>query len=283
MNREATVADMAGLCGATWCLQQHRLAALGRCLSATAPQYKADIVDRLIQQRAAQADKYDVEGGVAVLPVRGYIMKRVHWIFDLFGIEATSTEETQLRLAGALADPAVKAIMLSVESPGGTIDGVQALADDLYAARPGKPLVAAVEDLCCSAGYWIAAQAEWITANPTATVGSIGVYAVVDDFSRAYESMGIQSHVIASGLQKGVGDEYSERVTAHQLAPLKAEVQGLADMFVAAVARGRGKSARDISPLATGAYWLATDAKTKGLVDELADSTRTLATLAGRG
>jgi signal peptide peptidase SppA len=216
------------------------------------------------------APLYRMAGPVAVIDIVGPILKGAPWFIDLLGIEVADTERIRAGLQAAQADDAVKGILLWIDSPGGTVSGVAQVADDVLAIREAGrrfPIVAAVDDLCCSAAYWIAAQAGRIYANESATVGSIGVYAIVDDASRAMENEGIATHVFASGPAKGQGTEYSERPTPAQLDSVRREVDGLADLFVAAVAQGRGMTPGKAREVATGEVWLAGQARGLGLID----------------
>lgn len=231
------------------------------------------------RRAAASADvaaPYVVHDGVAVIPVRGMILKTVPSWFAWFDISATSTQATEAALAAALADRGVTSIVLDVESPGGTIAGVQELADALYAARGRKPISAHVSDLCASAAYWIACQADSVSANETALIGSIGVYRVMQDWSRMFETAGIRTHVITSHPLKGVG-VFGAPITDAQRADMQREIDGFAAMFTAAVARGRGLDAEAVRGLATGQCWLAPEAVTLKLIDGVATFTTALA------
>ena len=95
--------------------------------------------------------------------------------------------------------------MLHVDSPGGHVAGVQALADTIFQARKLKPLHAHIEDLGASAAYWLASQANTVTANSTAEVGSIGTMAVVHDSSGAAAKAGIKVYVVSSAPAAGIG------------------------------------------------------------------------------
>ena len=92
-----------------------------------------------------------------------------------------------------MADPAVKAIVLSIDSPGGTVDGTDNLANAIFAARGKKPIVALGDGTLASAAYWIASGADQIFASDnSAKIGSIGVVATHEDYSRAEENAGVK-------------------------------------------------------------------------------------------
>lgn len=220
------------------------------------------------QRSAATAAGVSVVDGVAHIPVSGPMMKQVPCIFDLLGIEACSTEVAREQLAAALCDPMVESIQLDIDSPGGTVSGTAALANDIAAIRGEKPIVAHVPDMACSAALWVATQADRIIAGESAVIGSIGVYSVINDVSAAYAKKGIKTNVISSHPLKGIGVEGSE-VTDEQLADVNREIDEISDVFVAAVAKGRGMAIEDVQKLATGQVWIGAIAMELGLVDEI--------------
>src|SRR5690606_31819803 len=116
-----------------------------------------------------------------------------------------STVRTRRAIRSAAADKSVSAIMLLIDSPGGSVSGTSDLADDVANAKKKKPVYAYIEDTCCSAAYWVASQCSAIYANPTAIVGSIGTYMVVADYSRMAENAGVKVHCISTGKYKGAG------------------------------------------------------------------------------
>jgi signal peptide peptidase SppA len=217
---------------------------------------------------------YETRDGVAHIPIRGAIMREVPWIFDAVGIDATSTIETQDAIETALSDPDVSSIMLDVHSPGGAVSGVEELANTIAEASSSKP-VKAHATMAASAAYWLASQAQSITASVDAPIGSIGVYSVVADSSAAAESAGVKVHVIKSGEHKGAGEPGSE-VTDEQLAHIQERVNATAGRFASAVAKGRGLSPEQVADLADGRVWVGDDAQARGLVDEI--TTRTAST-----
>jgi signal peptide peptidase SppA len=220
------------------------------------------------QRSAATVAGVVVVDGVAHIPVSGPMMKQVPCIFDLLGIEACSTEVAREQLAAALCDPGVDSIQLDIDSPGGTVGGTAALANDIAAVRGEKPIIAHVPDMACSAALWVASQADRIVAGEAAVIGSIGVYSVIDDVSAAYAKKGIKTNVISSHPLKGIGVEGSE-VTDEQLADVRREINEISDVFVSAVAKGRGMAAADVQKLATGQVWIGAIAMELGLVDKI--------------
>ena len=144
------------------------------------------------------------------------------------------------RVAGAVRaanlDPEVRAIVLDCDSPGGSVAGV---ADCARAVRSSeKPVVAYCGDLCASAAYWIASQADYVVCGETAELGSVGVYCAFLDESRAYDKAGLRVDVIASGGNKGAGTRGTS-LTEEQRDLLQAQINELAEIFKAAVVSAR--------------------------------------------
>jgi signal peptide peptidase SppA len=183
----------------------------------------------------------------------------------LFG--GTSTLDTKQILQTALADTEVQATLLIVDSPGGMVSGTGDLAEVISSSD--KPVWVFISDQCASAAYWIASQADQVFCNATGSVGSIGVYCVLEDTSQLYQNAGVKVHLIKAGEFKGTGVD-GVPISDSAIAQEQAEVDGIYDMFVNAVANGRGLTTSKATELATGQMWLAKDARANGLIDGIA-------------
>lgn len=205
--------------------------------------------------------------GVAIISIEGQISKRG----GSFG--GASTIAIRRKLRTAAENQQVRAIMLHISSPGGTVAGTADLADDVVAVREGKfgkakPVYAYIADMGCSAAYWVASQCAMIYANKTALVGSIGTYAVLEDDSAYAESMGIKWRVVSTGPFKGLGAD--GKVTDELVADVQREVNELNAPFLAAVQAGRGDKIPDIAVVADGRAHVSEQAISFGLIDEIA-------------
>ncbi len=231
--------------------------------------------------RKAQAT-LTVQNGVAIIPVAGVLMDSVPEWYDWFGITATSYRDISAKIAEAVALDSVHSILLQVNSPGGSVCGVQRAADSIYAVRQSgrKTISANIESMGASGAYYLASQTQRITAEMNAVVGSIGTYMVMTDYSGMAEKAGIQVHVIRSGVHKGTG-VVGAKITDEQILPWQDVIDGMADHFVNAVTRGRGMKKADVSELATGKVWLAPAAVKIGLIDGVEEFETALAALAG--
>jgi len=224
--------------------------------------------DRVRIDESGAVQGVTVVDGVAHIPIAGPIMRSVGWVFDWLGIEAASTEDLRVAVTQAVENDSVTSIVLDIDSPGGTIDGLQDLADDIRAARDLKPVSAHTPNMMASAAYWLGSQTSHISASSTASVGSIGVYTVVDDYSAMYEGAGIKTHVVSSHELKGAG-VVGAPVTEEQLAEVQRNIDTYAALFVEAVAKGRGTSTAAVEKVATGQVWIGQEALDIGLVDSI--------------
>lgn len=210
---------------------------------------------------------YRVEGGVAVVPVEGVLSRYASIINDQSQPRGTGSMAVGQSVRAAMADPQVAAVVLSIDSPGGTVAGTEELAVEI--ARAGKPVVAYAAYLCCSGAYWLASQADLIVAARTAAVGNIGVYQVVEDSSRAADEMGLTVHIVKAGKYKAIGVP-GTAVTREQLDTLQEEVDAIYTEFVRSVARGRaaaGLTESAVVKLADGRSWVGEAAVQLRLAD----------------
>lgn len=213
-----------------------------------------------------QPKGYEIKDGVAILPIEGVLAKRMNLFSQISG--GTSMQLIEKDFKEALADPQVNSIILAIDSPGGTVDGTQQLASEIYKARGEKPIVAHVDGLMGSAAYWIGSASDEIyISGDTAQVGSIGVVATHVDVSKAEERMGYKTTEITAGKYKRIASEY---------APLsdegKATIQDIVDhiysVFVGEVAKHRRVSIDTVvEKMADGRIFLGQKAIEAGLAD----------------
>jgi signal peptide peptidase SppA len=202
-----------------------------------------------------------VQDGVAVIALHGVLMKHYSSMQ-----ESTSTVQARRLVRLAAATPEVGAILLHIDSPGGTVAGTPQLVRDVAAAAKVKPVIAHVENLAASAAYWVASAASKIVAEPESLVGSIGTYGVIHDVSAAATLKGIKVHVVRAGQFKGSGVPGTE-VTAEQLTEHQKTVDALNNFFVRGVAAGRGMTLARVGELADGRVHISGEAQKLGLID----------------
>jgi signal peptide peptidase SppA len=200
--------------------------------------------------------------GVALFEFTGAMQKGR----SKFGGVATVDQRKYLR--AAVADPEVGAILLVIDSPGGTVSGTQSLADDIRAADARKPVLTHFEDLGASAAYWTGSQARRVSANRSAMIGSLGTFGVIEDSSGKAEAEGVKVHVLSTGPHKGAFVDGAP-VTNEQLAEYQRIIDQLNAQFMLAVQGGRRMSEEQVSALFDGRVHLAADAKSLGLIDAI--------------
>lgn len=183
----------------------------------------------------------------------------------LLGMEGTITPqlvERQLRMAAA--SPSIQAVVLRVSSPGGSV----AASQEIYSIiqRFDKPIVISMGDTAASGGYYIAAAADGIVANPGTITGSIGVITSMLNLQELYDKLGIQVEIIKSGRHK---DMSQRPLTPEERELLQALNDEAWNQFVQAIVDGRDLDIDHVRNLATGEVFTGSQALQLGLVDRL--------------
>ena len=222
-------------------------------------------------------DEFESAEGVAVIELSGVLMK---FVSSLSG--GTSTVHARRQIRSAMNDSSVEAILLRVDSPGGTVAGTKDLADDVRTAASKKPVYAFIEDLGASGAYWVASQASKVFATETTLVGSIGTFAVLQDSTGAATQMGLKVHIIKAGSFKGMGVPGTE-VTAEHLEEAQRLVNELNSFFLEGVRTARNISGPNMEKLADGRVYLAAEAVENKLIDGVQTFDQTLQQLSDAG
>ncbi len=265
-----------------WALEPSALRALVETVTRRLEGGKdAGEVDKPLEARTPKGDRptagMEVQHGTAVIPIRGYIRRRPITGFFGFLLGGTSVEGVRADLQSALAEPSVERIVFDVDSPGGGVDGVSDLADEIHAAT--KPTVAYTDGLMASAAYWLGSAADEVVASKAAQVGSIGVYAAVDDWSVHWHNYGIKTTIIKAGEHKGAGHPDTPLTEAEQKV-IQEEVDDYYGLFTKAISTYRGMTEAEARQVGDGRVFIATKAQEKGLVDKIQSRVEFDATLA---
>lgn len=213
--------------------------------------------------------------GVALILVEGTLVNRLGSLDPWCGM--TGYDGLRTQITAALQDPAVKAIVLYVDSPGGEVAGCFDLADFIFEARETKPIYSIVDGLACSAAYALAASTSRIAASETALIGSIGVIVGHTDFSAMLEEAGIKVTLIYAGEHKADGNPY-EALPEDVRKDFQAEIETVYTMFVDRVARYRAMGSDKVRATQSRSY-LAGTATGLGLSDVVAPPTDALAAI----
>lgn len=214
---------------------------------------------------------------VAVISLKGCVIPHATLFSDVSG--ACSLDEFAEEFAEAVADENVDAILLDVDSPGGSVALVPETAQQILEARGSKPIVASVNAFCASAAYWLASAADEICVTPSGQVGSIGVYSAHEDISQMLKDEGVKMTLISAGKYKTEGNPF-EPLTPEAEQQIQDEVNAYYEMFVSAVAAGRGVTAKEVTGgMGQGRMVMAADATGAGMADRVETFAATLARL----
>jgi protease IV len=172
-------------------------------------------------------------------------------------------------LARHADDPAVRAIVVRIQSPGGVVGPTQEIHDAIVQVRKkGKPVVASMGSIAASGGYYLAAAANRIVANPGTLTGSIGVIMQLAEVEGLLRKVGVRYEVIKSGRFKDAAS-FARPMTPEERSVLQAVLDDMHDQFVGAVAEGRHLPVDRVRLLADGRVYSGRMAKQLGLVDAL--------------
>lgn len=209
---------------------------------------------------------YDVHDGVAVIPVRGFLVQRLGSLRP-WGDYVTGYDGIRQSLLNAVSDSSIRAIAFDINSPGGTTAGVFDLADTVREARASKPIWSILSESAYSAAYLIASQTSRIVVPRTGGAGSIGIIAMLFDISEALAKDGIKPIIMHYGKHKAdITKAQLEGAKPGLLAELQQRIDMLGEMFVEAVAVGRRMDPDAIRATEARSY-TAQDAVTVGLAD----------------
>jgi signal peptide peptidase SppA len=200
------------------------------------------------------------------MPIYGVISKRMDLMSAMSG--GTSVDQLTSQFRDALADPEVGAIVFDVDSPGGSVDGITELANEIRAARGQKPMAAVANPTMASAAYWLASQADEVIASPSAIVGSIGVIGMHVDVSAQDAMLGEKVTLITAGDGKANGNEH-EPLTDEARGELQAMADDYYGLFVNDVAAARGVKATQVTSSWKAQAFTAKKAQAAGLVDRV--------------
>jgi signal peptide peptidase SppA len=227
----------------------------------------ADIIAAGISVKSQKPTTSLTQQNIAYLPLWGVVDQHSSWMLELFG--GTSTEDFGRMFDMAMADSSIGAVLIDVDSPGGSVYGVQELSDKIYNARGKKPIIACVNSMMASAAYWIGSAADEIIITPSGEAGSIGVIAMHFDYSEAESKVGIKPTIITAGKYKGEGNPH-EPLSSDAKDNFQERIDDYYNAFVGAVARNRGVSAgKVLSDFGQGRMLGAKQAKSVGLVDNI--------------
>ncbi|MDL9985879.1 signal peptide peptidase SppA [Providencia rettgeri] len=203
-------------------------------------------------------------GNIAVIVVQGAIMDGP----QTAGIAGGDTIAAQIR--DARLDDNIKAIVLRVNSPGGSVSASDLIHSELASAHAaGKPVVVSMGGMAASGGYWVSTPADYIIASPNTLTGSIGIFGVINTFEKSLDSIGVYTDGVSTSpladisLTKGISPQFADM--------MQITIENGYETFIGLVAKARHKTPAEIDKIAQGRVWIGQDALKNGLVDQLGD------------
>lgn len=206
----------------------------------------------------------DTGGTIAVIFANGAIMDGEETPGNVGG------DTTASQIHDARLDPKVKAIVLRVNSPGGSVNASEVIRAELAAARAaGKPVVVSMGGMAASGGYWISTPANYIVASPSTLTGSIGIFGVINTVENSLSSIGVHSDGVSTSPLADISMTKALSPEVQQMMQLSIEYGY--KRFITLVADARKRTPEQIDKIAQGHVWTGEDAKANGLVDSLGD------------
>lgn len=219
-------------------------------------------------------------GSIAVLPFYGVSVQRTSAVDDASGSGLMSIQKFTSAFRSAMADDSIGGILIDIDSPGGSVYGVQELANEISNARGQKQVVAIANSLAASAAYWIGSAASEFYITPGGEAGSIGVFAAHTNFAKALENEGVETTLISAGKYKVEGNPYgplSDEARAH----MQSRIDSYYGAFTRSVAKNRGVDVATVrDSMGQGRTYGASDAKNAGMVDDVATFDQVLSKMA---
>ena len=264
-----------------WAIYEPKLEQIVEFLELRANGWVADeehIRATIAEQRgslfADLAGEGDEEGGpvivdgVQVMRLFGTLGPRMNLMMQCSG--GTSTQQFAAEMERAGDNPCVQTILIEVDSPGGVVSGTEEARQSIKRAREkGKRVVVVARNMMASAAYYIGAAATEVFASPSTEVGSIGVYTILKNITKAADDAGIKFHVFRAGDLKAAGNAYEE-LSAERKKSIQDRIDGAYRMFVNAVAEDRGKTVAEVeASFGRGSVMLAEAAKAVGMIDDV--------------
>jgi protease-4 len=212
---------------------------------------------------------------VAVIYADGDIIDGKSRTIPLIGRKLVGGETLAAQLAAARAHPDVKAIVLRIDSPGGSALASELMAREVFATRGVKPIVCSMGDVAASGGYFLAAGCDRIFADATTLTGSIGIFYGKFDLSGLLAKLGVTTESFRRGARADM-ESLFRPYTEEERAVLLDRLRYFYGRFTDAVARGRGKTAAEVDAIGRGHVWTGAQAQAISLVDEVGGVTDAL-------
>ncbi len=214
--------------------------------------------------RSFNGISYSYGGGKSIYEIRLEGVISAEKYSNILSGGTVTPEEIMSQLDEAEDNPDVKAILIRVNSPGGSAAASQEIFEEIKKIE--KPVVVSVSETCASGAYYISSAADKIIANRSSSVGSIGVIMQIPNYEDLYEKLGLKYTTIKQGKYKDVGSP-DRPLTGEEIDLFEAQLNEIYSQFISDVAEARGMDVGEVEELATGWVFLGTEALELGLID----------------
>lgn len=254
-----------------WAIMPDKLAEINELLALKAQGGTVE-VERIEEVLSARGERTTLGPGAqalpktAILPLVGTIVPR-GGLAESSGALSIQTFTNWFR--AAMADDSIERIVLDVDSPGGQTGGLEELSQEIFESRGQKPSIAVVNYLAASAAYWIASAASEMVVSPSGAVGSIGVFFIHKDLTRAAKKAGVKFTIVSAGKFKAENSPYTS-LSDEARAAMQETIDDYYNLFTNSVARNRGVDAKTVvEGFGQGRMVSATKAVALGMVDRI--------------
>lgn len=248
---------MSAMANQPWMMMPDRLEMMAKIAKR---EHDVEALAARVGSKLDNTRNVEMRGSIAVIPVIGGIYRYANLFTEICG--DTSTEMLAIEITAAADNRSVSHIVLNIDSPGGQAAGIAELSQLIRTVSEKKPVIAYVDDLAASAGYWIASSADHIAASKTAMVGSIGaVYSF-----RLYDDGSEKIEIVSSVSPKKRPDIRTDEGKSQ----IQAWADKLGEIFVEDVAQNRGITTDEVlQRFGQGDLLIGSDALAAGMIDEI--------------
>lgn len=246
---------LKAMCGDVWLIHPDKLEAIaevlnvrlaggaisGDAIEAVKAMAKENVSLNILPENDVDEDISKTVRNVAVITLYGTLAQRT----GAFDSGAVSVERFSKHFDAAMADPSVGSIVLDIDSPGGSVYGIEEMAEKIYKARGKKKVVAVANSFAASGAYWIGAAADDLVVTPSGEIGSIGVVCLHRDLSGAYEQIGVVNTIIKAGKFKIEANPF-EALNDDAKEYIQQRVNTTYDVFTKAIAKFRGVGVAEV-------------------------------------
>ncbi|MCR3756305.1 MAG: protease IV, a signal peptide peptidase [Candidatus Westeberhardia cardiocondylae] len=202
---------------------------------------------------------------IAIIILNGFITDGTSNLLD-----STNASIICQQIRDSRLNPNVKAVVIRVNSPGGSLQASEKIRSELVATRfSGKPVVISMGGIAASGGYWVSTASDYIIADSNTLTGSIGIFGIINTFNRLLDNIGVHVDGVSTSLLAGITS--TKLLPNEYLEMVKINVENGYRSFIELVAKSRNKTLLEVDKVAQGHVWVGEDALRNGLVDQLGD------------